>query len=104
MPDRPPTQALTNTPIAVIGAGSWGTALAILLARNGQDTTLWGRDAAQLRRIRELRVNERYLPGHAFPNRLRVQADLDQAVAGVAAICIVVPSHGRSAIASKVRA
>ena len=49
-------------PMAVIGAGSWGTALAIQLARAGHPTFLWGRDLARIDAMRRARCNERYLP------------------------------------------
>ena len=54
-------------PMTVIGAGSWGTALAIQLAREGHATQLWGRDGAQLDAMRRARCNTRYLPDAAFP-------------------------------------
>lgn len=51
----------------VLGAGSWGTALAILLARNGHDVTLWGRDAEEIHALTSVRENMHYLPGFALP-------------------------------------
>jgi glycerol-3-phosphate dehydrogenase (NAD(P)+) len=80
-------------PLAVIGAGSWGTALAVQLARAGHPTHLWGRDAAQLDAMRRVRCNERYLPDTAFPEPLVVAPDLDAAFAGVRDALIAVPSH-----------
>jgi glycerol-3-phosphate dehydrogenase (NAD(P)+) len=80
-------------PIAVIGAGSWGTALAIHLARAGHPTHLWGRDAAQLDAMHRVRCNERYLPDAAFPETLAVGADLRQALDGVRDALVAVPSH-----------
>jgi glycerol-3-phosphate dehydrogenase (NAD(P)+) len=77
----------------VIGAGSWGTALAIQLARAGHRTLLWGRDLAQLDAMRRSRCNERYLPDAAFPESLEIALDLDAAVAGVRDLLIAVPSH-----------
>ena len=59
-------------PIAVFGAGSWGTALALQFARSARDVRLWGRDEKQLRAIRTNRCNDRYLPGAAFPDNLQV--------------------------------
>jgi glycerol-3-phosphate dehydrogenase (NAD(P)+) len=81
------------SPIAVIGAGSWGTALALLLARRGRDVRLWGRDPQQLEQLTRTRVNERYLPGAAFPENLHIEPDLQSSVAGVNDIIISVPSH-----------
>lgn len=62
------------TKCAVLGAGSWGTALAVLLARNGNEVTLWGRDDSEMEGIRVKRENERYLPGVAFPEGVTVEA------------------------------
>src|SRR5688572_29515160 len=57
---------------AVLGAGSWGTALAVLLARNGNDVSLWGRDEAELADIAAKRRNDRYLPGIEIPEGVSV--------------------------------
>jgi glycerol-3-phosphate dehydrogenase (NAD(P)+) len=80
-------------PMTVIGAGSWGTALAILLAREGHPTQLWGRDGAQLEAMRRARINPRYLPDAAFPEALHVAVDLSQALKGARDALIAVPSH-----------
>jgi glycerol-3-phosphate dehydrogenase (NAD(P)+) len=80
-------------PIAVIGAGSWGTALAIQLARAGNPTHLWGRDARQLDAMRRARCNQRYLPDAAFPDSLQVAMRLDAGIAAARDILIAVPSH-----------
>jgi len=79
--------------IAVIGAGSWGTALAILLAKNGLAVRLWGRNAEQMAAMAAARENRRYLPDIELPEGLVPTADLDQAVAGVQDLLLVVPSH-----------
>jgi glycerol-3-phosphate dehydrogenase (NAD(P)+) len=79
--------------VTVIGAGSWGTALAIQLARAGQRTNLWGRDLAQLDAMQRARCNERYLPHAAFPPSLDVALDLGAALAGGSDVLIAVPSH-----------
>lgn len=83
-----------KTPIAVLGAGSWGTALAILLSKNGFETRLWGRDQAQIEAMDQARENSRYLPGIPFPPTLIPCVDLAQAVAGLREILVVVPSSG----------
>lgn len=67
--------------IAVLGAGAWGTALAINLAAR-QSVALWGRDAAQIAAMQSRRVNDRYLPGCAFPPRLQTEADMQRALDG----------------------
>lgn len=79
--------------IAVLGAGSWGTALAILLARNGQRVALWGRSSGHVADMAKERRNRRYLPEHAFPDGLRVSADLDEALARADLALVAVPSH-----------
>jgi glycerol-3-phosphate dehydrogenase (NAD(P)+) len=89
-------------PIAVIGAGSWGTALAIQLARSGHPTFLWGRDLAQLDLMRRARCNERYLPEAAFPETLEIALGLEQALDGVRDALIAVPSHAFRATLERV--
>lgn len=79
--------------IAVLGAGSWGTALAIQLARAGSPTILWGRDARQLEALAHDRCNRRYLPDAAFPTALTIEPDLQRAVAGSGDLLLAVPSH-----------
>ena len=84
--------------IAVLGAGSWGTALAILLARNGHSVALWARDAEQAAAMSAERRNRRYLPEHPFPEGLRVSAVMDEAVGGARFVLVAVPSHGFRAV------
>ena len=79
--------------IAVLGAGSWGTALAALIARHGYEVVLWGRDAAVIDAIRARRENPRYLPGIALPEALAASTDLHAALAGCDLVLVVVPSH-----------
>lgn len=78
---------------AVLGAGSWGTALAILLADNGHDVTLWAHHVAQAETLKRDRSNEQYLPGITFPEGLRTTADLTASLSSSDIILIVVPSH-----------
>jgi glycerol-3-phosphate dehydrogenase (NAD(P)+) len=82
-----------KNPIAVLGSGSWGTALSILLASNHQVVRLWGHDAEHIQEMRDMRSNERYLPGIHFPDLLELVDDLSEALDGVRDILIVVPSH-----------
>ncbi len=82
--------------IAVLGAGSWGTALASLLARHGHPTVLWGRDANVIEAIDQRHENPRYLPGIPLPDALRASTDLTATVAGARWILVVVPSHAFS--------
>lgn len=79
--------------IAVIGAGSWGTALAIQLARSGQHSLLWGRNAADMAQMREQSSNPRFLPGITFPAGLQVTSDLHAAVQQADEVLLAVPSH-----------
>jgi len=78
--------------LAVLGAGSWGTALAIQFARAGRAVRLWGRDRARLAAMARARRNERYLPSVPFPDALEVEAELPRALAGARDLLIVVPS------------
>jgi len=83
-----------DLPIAVVGAGSWGTALALQFARSGREVRLWGRNAEQLAAIGSAGVNNRYLPKVEFPDNLRVEVDLAACLDGARDILIAVPSHG----------
>ncbi len=79
--------------VAVLGAGSWGTALAVLLARNGHRVRLWGHDAEHMARLSRHRENKDYLPGIALPDAVDVCLELAAVVRGNDQILIVVPSH-----------
>ncbi len=79
---------------SVYGAGSWGTALAIQLARNGIDTSLWGHRPEQLLRYNEARKNIDYLPNVDFPATLNCQDNLELSAKHSEYQLIVVPSHG----------
>ncbi|MEF3168097.1 MAG: NAD(P)-dependent glycerol-3-phosphate dehydrogenase [Deltaproteobacteria bacterium] len=87
-----PAEACERT--AVIGAGSWGTALAILIAEKGLPVTLWARDPKTADTLASDRENRKYLPGAPFPEQIRVTSDLGEAVSGSGIIVIAVPSHG----------
>jgi glycerol-3-phosphate dehydrogenase (NAD(P)+) len=80
--------------IVVLGAGSWGTALAIQCARAGRPARLWGRDGAFIQSLDQQRINQRYLPGVAFPDSLHPVGALDAALAGVRDVLLATPSHG----------
>jgi glycerol-3-phosphate dehydrogenase (NAD(P)+) len=79
--------------IAVLGAGSYGTALAFCFARNGHKVIMWGRDKAQMAAMQETRENAKYLPGATFPETLSVTDDLAHAVKNADIHLVVVPSH-----------
>jgi glycerol-3-phosphate dehydrogenase (NAD(P)+) len=78
--------------VAVIGAGSWGTALARLVASNGCDAWLWDRDRGNAAALDSQRENTRYLPGYRFPDSLHVSADLGEAVSRAELVVLAVPS------------
>lgn len=79
--------------ITILGAGSYGTALAICLARNGHETTLWGRSKQHIADMETTRENSRYLSGYKFPERLKLESNLEKAISSSHNILIVVPSH-----------
>jgi glycerol-3-phosphate dehydrogenase (NAD(P)+) len=79
--------------IAVLGAGSWGTALAIQCARAGHAVRLWGRSGAHCEAMSRARVNQRYLPDAEFPDNLAVLSDLRGALSQAEDVLIAVPSH-----------
>lgn len=79
--------------VAVLGAGSYGTALAIQLARRGTPVWLWGRDPKALAEMDERRINARYLPEAHFPAGLKATADLSEAFAAAEEVFVVVPSQ-----------
>ena len=79
--------------VAVLGAGSWGTALASLLANNGTDTCLWARDPEMLADMAASHRNARYLPDCELPASLRYEADLATALKGIDWALIAVPSE-----------
>lgn len=87
------SSAPDRSPCLVVGAGSWGTALAIQLARLDRPAMLWGRNPAHLAELERDRRNARYLPGARFPDTLRIEPDLARATAATQDILIAVPSH-----------
>lgn len=84
--------------LAVLGAGSWGTALALLLCRNGYQVRLWDHAPEQIRALERDGENRRYLPGVPLPPTLRPVAVLTDALEGVSELLVVVPSHAFAAL------
>ncbi|HEJ6938728.1 NAD(P)H-dependent glycerol-3-phosphate dehydrogenase [Serratia marcescens] len=82
-----------NASMTVIGAGSYGTALAITLARNGHTVVLWGHNPAQVQTLQQDRCNQAFLPDVSFPDTLLLEADLARALAASRDVLVVVPSH-----------
>ena len=85
--------------VAVIGSGSWGTALAIQLSLSGHDVRLWGRDAALVAEMASRRANPVYLPDVTFPGGPHPTSDLGEALADASIVVVAVPSHGVRAVA-----
>ncbi len=90
-------------PIAVLGAGSWGTALAITLGRH-QPVLLWSHSAQEVAALQNDRENRHYLPGIPFPVGLQITADLQHALESSDEVLVVVPSHAFAAVLEQVAA
>ena len=82
-----------NITISAIGAGSWGTALALLLAGKGYGVRLWGHSPEHVDKLIRDRENKKYLPGNTFPENLLAVHHLEQALQGSSIIVMAVPSH-----------
>ena len=93
----------STTTVSVLGAGSWGTALACVLARNNVSTTLWGRDESAVAAMAQSRRNVRYLPDLELPATLNVTADLSAAVRVADVMLIVTPSHAFAELLERIR-
>jgi len=85
--------AVVDGRIAVLGAGSWGTALAMQLARNDQQVMLWGRDPELIAEIRDGHENRRYLPGISMPQNLQTSVELEPLIRACIDVLLVCPSH-----------
>lgn len=96
----------SSSPIAVtvLGAGSWGTALALHAARRGHATRLWTRSAEHFEAMRDERVNRRYLADFPFPANLQVERDMATALDGAHLVILAIPSHALRAALVQVRA
>lgn len=88
-------------PIAVLGAGSWGTALAIHLARAGHNVLLWGNEPEHMQLLSQQRCNQQYLPSATFPDLLELTDNLERALASPAWVLIAIPSHAYRAFLQK---
>jgi glycerol-3-phosphate dehydrogenase (NAD(P)+) len=84
--------------LAVVGAGSWGTALAVHLARVGHDVRLWMRETELVPGLIATRENATFLPGVELPPGVRPSADLEESLAGAGMVVSAVPSHGTRAV------
>jgi glycerol-3-phosphate dehydrogenase (NAD(P)+) len=92
-----------NLTVTVLGGGSFGTAIANIIAANGHPTFLWMRDAATAAQCQQARENPRYLPGHMLVDSLRVTADLAEAVSGSDLLFVSIPSHSFRAITCQIK-
>ncbi|MBK7368834.1 MAG: NAD(P)-dependent glycerol-3-phosphate dehydrogenase [Candidatus Eisenbacteria bacterium] len=89
--------------VAVLGAGSWGTTIAIHLAGAGHDVRIWGNDLAQLDEMATTRQNSKFLAGIPLPESIKVQPELELALAGADFHFYVVPSQAVRSVAGKIR-
>lgn len=78
--------------VAVIGAGSWGTALALVLADNGHEVRLWGHNEAQIEEINQFHTNKKYLPEILLPDTIKGYSSLAEALEGLELIVLAVPT------------
>ncbi len=85
--------AAAQPTVAVLGSGSWGTALAVHLARTGHRAILWGIETDELTAMARDRTNRRYLPGIELPTGVEIEHDFGTAVAQAEQLLLVVPSH-----------
>lgn len=88
--------------IAVAGSGSWGTALAVLLSRNGHNVKLWGHKSNHIENLLKDSENKKYLPGIIFPASLLPVSEIKHAVEGANIVVMAVPSHAMRDIFTKV--
>jgi glycerol-3-phosphate dehydrogenase (NAD(P)+) len=89
--------------VAVIGAGSWGTALAIVAARNQHQVTLWARESEVATEINRARRNPFYLAGFELPTSIHATTSIEDAVEGAHFALLVVPSHAMREIVTRLR-
>ena len=85
---------MSHNPVIVIGAGSWGTALAMVLARNGHPVFLWDCESAHIQKLQQQQSNEQYLPGIKFPPAIQPVTDLQKPLTECSDIIIAVPCNG----------
>jgi glycerol-3-phosphate dehydrogenase (NAD(P)+) len=89
--------------VAVLGSGSWGTALAVHLARTGHRTILWGIETEELDAMARDRVNARYLPGVRLPDGVAIEHDFARSVTQADQLLVVVPSHAFREVLERVK-
>lgn len=84
----------TFKPVTILGAGSWGTALALYLARRGQTVRLWSFEINEIAALLAERTNNQFLPGHIFPDTIEPTANLSEALKDIEDVIIAIPSVG----------
>lgn len=97
------TNRNSNVVMTILGAGSYGTSLAISLSRNGANVMLWGHDPEHMAQLELDRSNEAFLPGVVFPDSLILTSSLEQAVLASRDILVVVPSHVFALVLSQMK-
>jgi glycerol-3-phosphate dehydrogenase (NAD(P)+) len=98
-----PADTVPKPSVAVLGSGSWGTALAVHLARTGHRAILWGIETDELNAMARERVNNRYLPGVRLPDGVEIEHDFARAVAAADQLLVVVPSHAFREVLERAR-
>jgi glycerol-3-phosphate dehydrogenase (NAD(P)+) len=99
----PPKTAIDTTHLGVIGAGSWGTALALVLASNGHRVQLWGHETSHMAELCRDGENRRHLPGARFPAGMSATSDLGAVVTGALMLVVVVPSKAFAGVVRQLR-
>ena len=94
---------LTHSSITVLGAGSFGTALAIAFSRNGHLTHLWGHNPTKMQKLDSERQNTEFLPEIVFPDSLQIETDLAKAIQASRDLLLAVPSHCFGEILDQIR-
>jgi glycerol-3-phosphate dehydrogenase (NAD(P)+) len=103
MPEEPAPLTENRFDIAVLGAGSWGTALAMQLIRSGTSAVLWGRNPEHIQAMASAGSNERFLAGIPFPSGLELRSSLEEAVRSSREVMVVVPSHAFVGIVNQIK-
>ena len=91
---KAPIEDGSRATLGVLGAGAWGTALAIVMARSGRRVMLWGSDEARMARLAHERIHTAALPGIRFPDNLEIENDLERVCRGACGLMLAVPSGG----------
>lgn len=99
----PSTKKGISSPIAVLGAGMWGTALALTLARNDNAVRLWTNEPDVAESVRQENCNRKYLPDHPFLKNISIYENLAEALIGVTDILLVVPSYAFRAVCLEIK-